>query len=89
MADATRSQQAPGALTGRVAVITGVARGIGREAAVTLARHLGVSPQALNNWLSRRQDPPAHVALELQDFMRRKKTPRKARQNQEEELFVT
>ena len=54
-----------------------------------LARHLGVSPQALNNWLSRRQDPPAHVALELQDFMRRKKTPRKARQNQIEELFVT
>lgn len=61
------------------------ARGRQRE----LARHLGVSPQALNNWLSRRQDPPAHVALELQDFMRRKKSSRKARQNQEEELFVT
>ena len=54
-----------------------------------LARHLGVSPQALNNWLSRRQDPPAHVALELQEFMRRQKSPRKARQNQGEELFVT
>lgn len=38
MADGRSSQRAPGALTGRVAVITGVARGIGREAAVTLAR---------------------------------------------------
>ena len=38
MADGTSSQRAPGALTGRVAVITGAARGIGREAAVTLAR---------------------------------------------------
>ena len=38
MADGTSSQPAPGALTGRVAVITGVARGIGREVAVTLAR---------------------------------------------------
>jgi transcriptional regulator with XRE-family HTH domain len=54
-----------------------------------LARYLGVSRQALSNWLSRRQDPPAHVALELQDLMRRKKAPRKARQDQEEELFVT
>jgi len=38
MADGRSAQRAPGALTGRVAVITGVARGIGREAAVTLAR---------------------------------------------------
>jgi NAD(P)-dependent dehydrogenase (short-subunit alcohol dehydrogenase family) len=37
MADGT-SRRAPGALTGRVAVITGAARGIGRAAAVTLAR---------------------------------------------------
>jgi NAD(P)-dependent dehydrogenase (short-subunit alcohol dehydrogenase family) len=31
-------QRAPGDLTGRVAVITGAARGIGCDAAVTLAR---------------------------------------------------
>jgi NAD(P)-dependent dehydrogenase (short-subunit alcohol dehydrogenase family) len=37
MADGT-PRQAPGVLTGRVAVITGAARGIGRAAAVTLAR---------------------------------------------------
>ena len=53
-----------------------------------MARHLGVSQQALSNWLSRRQDPPAHLVLELQEFMRRKKAPRKARQNQAEELLL-
>ena len=37
MADGT-PQRAAGALTGRVAVVTGAARGIGRAAAVTLAR---------------------------------------------------
>lgn len=59
----------------------------GRQA--ELARHLGTSPQSFNQWLALRQDPPAHVALELQDFMRRQKSSRKARQNQEKELFVT
>lgn len=38
MADGTSSQRPAGALTGRVAVITGAARGIGRAADVTLAR---------------------------------------------------
>jgi transcriptional regulator with XRE-family HTH domain len=38
-----------------------------------LARRLGVSRQALHNWLKMKQDPPASVALELQDFMKHRK----------------
>jgi len=49
-----------------------------------LAKHLGASPQRLNQWLAMRRDPPAAVALELQDFMKRKRLSRQSRQNQEE-----
>jgi hypothetical protein len=52
-----------------------------RGRTIGLARHLGVSKQALNNWLTEVRDPPAAVALELQEFMRQRRAPRKPGKN--------